>query len=82
MGFFTEPPWQRRVQCRKPACSGEAGEPWAADSWLWGPVAALGMEPSDFDNLPDNGDMKSVLEKLAEFEPDMDDSQVDTGVFN
>ena len=42
----------------------------------WGRIAALGMEPSDFENLPDNGDMKAVMEKLADHEDDMDDRQV------
>ena len=42
----------------------------------WGRIAALGMEPADFEELPDNGDMKSVFEKLALHEADMDDGQV------
>ena len=46
----------------------------------WGPVAALGMDPEDFKNLPDNGDMKSVFENLARYEADMDDSQVGESV--
>ena len=42
----------------------------------WGPVAALGMDPEDFENLPDNGDLSSIMGELAKFEADMDGAQV------
>ena len=42
----------------------------------WGKVAALGMDSSDFENLPDNGDIGSIFEKFGEYESDMDETQV------
>ena len=42
----------------------------------WDRVAALGMDADDFENLPDNGDFASVVENLALYESEMDESQV------
>ena len=47
----------------------------------WGRVAALGMDAMDFENLPDNGDLGSIFEQLANNEADMDDFQVSCKTF-